>query len=112
VSARRGEIWLVDFGPSVGREQAGVRPAVIVSADPLNDGPSGVIIVVPLTSSRRGLPSHVEVEPGLSGLDEISYAKGEDVKSISDLRLVTRLGQVSADVLFDLDRVLRYLLSL
>jgi hypothetical protein len=53
------------------------RP-LVVSADPLNEGPAGVVIVVPTTTTRRGLPSHVEIEPGSSGVDEISYAKCED----------------------------------
>lgn len=109
---RRGEVWLVDFGDPVGREQAGRRPAIVVSADPLNEGPAGVIIVVPLTTARRELPSHVEIEPGASGLDEISYAKCEDVKSISERRLVARLGLASADVAFEVGRALRYLLDL
>jgi mRNA interferase MazF len=112
VKPRRGEVWLVDFGDPVGREQAGRRPAVVVSADPLNEGPAGVVIVVPLTSSRRGLPSHVEVEPGESGLDRASYAKCEDLKSISERRLVARLGRCQPDAVFEVGRVLTYLLDL
>src|SRR5688500_14512027 len=112
VRPRRGEVWLVDFGEPVGREQAGRRPALVVSADPLNEGPAGVVIVVPITTTRRGLPSHIEVDTDESGLDRTSYAKCEDVKSVSDRRLVTRLGRCEADVLFDVGRVLTYLLDL
>ena len=112
MTPRRGEIWLVDFGEPVGREQAGIRPAVIVSTDALNEGPSGVVLVVPLTSTRRQLPSHVEVEPGESGLDLPSYAKCEDVKSVSERRLVDRLGVSSPEPMFEIGRVLRYLLEL
>ncbi|HEX2042751.1 MAG TPA: type II toxin-antitoxin system PemK/MazF family toxin [Acidimicrobiales bacterium] len=81
---RRGEVWVIDIGTPVGHEQAGRRPAVIVSPDLLNQGPSGVVIVVPLTTTRRDLPSHVEIDVGESGLDHVSYAKCEDVKSISE----------------------------
>jgi mRNA interferase MazF len=111
VSARRGEIWLVDFGEPIGREQAGRRPAVVVSADPLNDSPAGVVIVVPCTTTHRGLPSHVELDPESSGLDELSYAKCEDVKSISEQRLVARLGTANAVELFGITRALRFLLD-
>lgn len=45
--------------------------------DALNEGPAGLVIVVPITTARRGLPSHIEVEPGDSGLDDVSYAKCE-----------------------------------
>jgi len=109
---RRGEVWLVDFGQPVGREQAGIRPAVVVSTDALNEGPAGVVLVVPVTSARRDLPSHVEIEPGKSGLDHSSYAKCEDVKSVSARRLIERLGVVGPEPLFAIGRVLRYLLEL
>lgn len=70
------------------------------------------MVAVPLTTARRGLPSHVEIEPGGSGLKEVSYAKCEDVKSISDQRLVTRLGFAGEEVVFRITRALRYLLDL
>jgi mRNA interferase MazF len=112
VRPRRGEIWLVDFGEPVGREQAGRRPAVVVSADPLNLGPAGVLLVVPTTTSPRGLPSHIELDPADAGLDQISYAKCEDIKSVSDRRLVARLGLAGPETMFAIDRVLRILLDL
>lgn len=112
MTARRGEVWLVDFGDPVGREQSGRRPAIIVSADPLNQSRAGVVIVVPTTTTHRGLPSHVEIERGNWGLDEVSYAKCEDVKSISEQRLIARLGAVTDAVTFDIGRVLHILLDI
>ena len=111
MSARRGEVWLVDLGEPVGREQAGRRPAVVVSADPLNESLAGVVIVVPCTTSWRELPSHVELDPKESGLDEVTYAKCEDVKSVSERRLVARLGAVNDEALFAITRALRFLLD-
>lgn len=112
MSARRGEVWLVDFGEPIGREQAGRRPAVVVSADPLNESPAGVVIVVPTTTRPRGLPSHVEIDPDGSGMDEVSYAKCEDVRSISEQRLIARLGTVPTSEMFQIERVIRFLLDL
>jgi mRNA interferase MazF len=105
-------VWLIDFGNPVGREQSGSRPAVIVSADALNDSPAGVVVVVPITTTYRGLPSHVEIDQGSSGLDEVSYAKCEDVKSVSEQRMIARLGAVGDDVMFQTARALRFLLDL
>ncbi|MGH9045605.1 MAG: type II toxin-antitoxin system PemK/MazF family toxin [Acidimicrobiales bacterium] len=45
-------------GEPVGREQAGRRPPVVLSADSLNDSRSGVVIVVPSTTRRLELPAH------------------------------------------------------
>jgi mRNA interferase MazF len=112
VNARRGEVWLVDFGEPVGREQSGRRPAVVISADALNESPAGVAIVVPVTTSHRGLPSHIEIDPGVSGLHEISYAKCEDIKSVSEQRLIARLGTIDGEVAFKIARALRFLLDL
>lgn len=108
---RRGDIWLVDFGTPIGREQAGRRPAVIVSDDLMNTGPSGLVIVVPLTSRHRNLASHVEIETG-GGLDEVSYAKCEDVKSISTDRLVHLIGAVSDTEARQMTVILARLLSM
>lgn len=112
MNPRRGEIWLVDFGEPGGREQSGRRPAVIVSADPLNDSRAGVVIVVPTTTTARGLPSHIEIDPDESGLDEVSYAKCEDVKSVSEQRLVSKLGAAGSGTTFQISRALRFLLEL
>lgn len=89
---RRGEIWLVDFGTPIGHEQGYRRPVVVVSADRLNSSRAGRVILVPITRTGRNLPSHVEIEPAESGLRELSYAKCEDVKSVSRERLVHRIG--------------------
>lgn len=90
----RGEIWMVDFGTPIGHEQGCRRPAVVVSADRLNSSRAGLVIAVPMTRTRRGLPSHIEIEPGESGLREVSYAKCEDVTSVSVDRLTHRIGGV------------------
>ncbi|HUZ19800.1 MAG TPA: type II toxin-antitoxin system PemK/MazF family toxin [Acidimicrobiales bacterium] len=111
MSARRGEIWLVDFGEPVGSERAGRRPAVVVSADALNESRAGVVIVVPCTTTRRDLPSHVELDPERCGLDEVSYAKCEDVKSVSERRLVARLAAANDEAFFAITRALRFLLD-
>lgn len=105
-------MWLLDFGDPIGREQSGRRPAVVVSTDSLNEGPAGVVIVVPITTAHRRLPSHIEIDPGASGLDEVSYAKCEDVKSVSEQRLIARLGVVNEEVMFRAARALRFMLDL
>jgi mRNA interferase MazF len=102
VNVRRGDIWLIDFGEPTGREQGGRRPGVIVSADRLNDSPGGIAIVVPCTTTPRGLPSHIEIQSETSGLDEVRYAKCEDVKSVSVRRLIGHLGSATVPELFEI----------
>ena len=78
----------------------------------LNAGPGGVVVVVPTTTSRRNLPLHVEIEPGESGLNETSYAKCEDVKSVAVERMVRRFGATGPETVHQISRTLRYLLEL
>jgi mRNA interferase MazF len=85
---------------------------VVMSADALGQSAAGVVIVVPTTMSRREIPSHVAIEPGLSGLESVHYARCEDLRSVAEERLVLRLGTVSPDVLAALTRVLAMLLDL
>lgn len=78
----------------------------------LNAGPGGVVVVVPTTTSRRDLPVHIGIEPGESGLDEVSYAKCEDVKSISIERMVRRFGVAPPETVHRIGQTLRYVLEL
>ena len=70
------------------------------------------MIVVPLTTTRRGLSLHVEIEPGAdTGLDETSYAQCELIRSINRRRLVHRLGQIDADASHQVASVVKTLLN-
>ncbi len=68
--------------------------------------------LVPLTRTHRGLPSHVQIGPGDSGLAELSYAKTEVVKSVSTYRLVRRLGHAQPPNVEEIGRALALLLDL
>ena len=93
-SARQREVWLVDLNPIRGHEQAGRRPAVVVSVDRFSSGGSKLAIVVPLTTTDRGNPLHVRIEPDEGGVTATSFAMCEMVRSISRERLVSRWGVV------------------
>ena len=51
----RGEVWDLNFDPTLGHEQAGTRPALILSVDLFNEGPADLVVVVPLTRSARAV---------------------------------------------------------
>lgn len=92
--ARRGDLWLLDLGEPIGHEQGWTRPALIISSDHWNRHAS-TVTVLPLTRSKHDLPTRVEIEPAASnGLDATSYARCEDVRSISERRLIHRIGTV------------------
>lgn len=107
---RRGEIWLADFGDPIGHEAGAARPALVVSDDRANQ--RGLVIACPLTRTMRGFPTHVEIEPGTSGLDETSYVQGEQLRTMSTDRLLRRLGHADSPAVHSIERVLRLLLRL
>ena len=63
VNPARGEIWEVDLNPTVGRVQSDSRPVLIVSDNALNKSPRDLVIVLPVTGTDRGLPTHIRVTP-------------------------------------------------
>ncbi|MBA4184486.1 MAG: type II toxin-antitoxin system PemK/MazF family toxin [Acidobacteria bacterium] len=110
--ASRGEIWLVNLSPTTGREQAGTRPALIVSVDIFNHGAAELIIAIPITSKAKGIPLHVEINPPEGGLNVQSFVKCEDMRSISTSRLIKKLGRVSSPTIDAVEDRLRILLGL
>ena len=56
-SPARGEVWLADLNPVRGHEQAGRRPVLVVSEDLFNQGPAGLAVVLPLTSTFVASPA-------------------------------------------------------
>ncbi len=60
----RGDIVWIDFSPQVGHEQAGRRPALVVSPAPYN-GKVGLAVLCPITSRAKGYPYEVALPAGL-----------------------------------------------
>lgn len=111
-SPERGEVWLADLNPIRGHEQAGRRPVLVVSEDIFNRGPAGLVIVLPMTSTLRAIPSHVAVSPPEGGLKHETAILCEAIRSISTDRLIQRWGPVAAPTLARIEDRLRILLRL
>src|SRR5262245_53952832 len=94
-SAARTEVWMTDFGAGRGHEQAGFRSSLVISHDIFNQGAADLVVVVPITSKSKGIRTHVEIAPPEGGLTVVSYAKCEDIRSISKDRLQRKLGAVT-----------------
>ena len=105
-------MWLADLSPTRGREQAGLRPVLIVSPEQFNRGPSTLIIVCPLTSKERGIRTHIKVVPPEGGLRETSFVMTEAVRSISKDRLIETWGNLPGQSVDKVAEVLRILLEL
>ena len=109
---KRGEVWWVVLDPTRGREQAGRRPAMVVSADILNASAAGIVSILPITSRDRGIRSHVPVEPPEAGLALRSWIMCEQVRTVARERLLGRMGAVTPRTLAAVSDRLRVLLEL
>ncbi|TVQ28300.1 MAG: type II toxin-antitoxin system PemK/MazF family toxin [Spirochaetaceae bacterium] len=110
----RGEVWSINLDPTVGSEIRKTRPAAILSIDATGALPLRVI--VPFT----GWKTHFSQAPWLvhvisdreNGLAKDSAADTVQVRSISELRFVERLGVLSASDLGRIEDAIRLVLGL
>jgi mRNA interferase MazF len=113
---RRGEVWLADLGTGRGREQAGQRPALVLSIDGFNAGPAELLVVVPLTSKTaksKNIPAHVRVDPPEGGLKTPSVLLCDQLRAVSKDRLgKAPWGTVSDATLAKVETAVRVLLGL
>ncbi len=98
---RQGEIWLVDLNPTIGSEMQKVRPCIILSSDSIGKLPLKVI--APLTDFKESytiVPWMVTLEPNAdNGLQKRSTIDLFQVRSLSQKRLVRKIGSVDSAVL-------------
>lgn len=113
MAVKRGEVWKADLSPTRGTEQSGGRPVVVVQTDRANPY-SPHTIIVPFTTRIRQklLPSHVFVPAGEGGLTQDSVALCEQVRVMDHIRLLTRLGDLSAARIQQVADALRIILDL
>lgn len=94
----RGEIRWADLNPIRGREQAGLRPVLVISHDVFNER-SGTVIAVALTSQaqRAGFPLTHELES--PKLAKRSWVKIGQIRTLSVERIGSKLGRTSPEEL-------------
>ena len=104
----RGEIYWADLNPAPGREQAGLRPVLILSNDLFNRR-SGTVIAMAITSQpqRAGFPLTFRLPAEI--LAKLSWIKISQIRTISVERLGKRLAAVENE---HLDQIVDGLIEL
>jgi mRNA interferase MazF len=92
----KGDIVWADLDPVRGREQAGLRPVVVLSEEVFNER-SGTVIAVAVTSQqpKAGFPLTVEITS--ARLPRRSWVKVGQIRTLSTARLGRRLGRLSPE---------------
>ena len=100
---RKGEIWDVNFDPSIGDEIRKIRPALVVNENEL--GRLRLHIVVPITDWKERYeryPWFIRLDPSQqNGLDKISGADAFQIKSVSADRFIRKRGVITNNQLKD-----------
>ncbi len=94
-----GDIVKVDFGVPIGSEAGFSRPGVVLTGDAFLRYQPTSVFVVPLTSTYRTFPSHIQVDADHgNGLQETSYAMVEQLRSVAVERCVSAGGNVGPTI--------------
>jgi mRNA interferase MazF len=96
---KQNEIWLTNLDPTVGAEIKKTRPVLIVSENDLGKLPLRVIVPITDWKEHYAVASWmVKLEPTIkNGLDKLSSADCFQVRSVSQERLVKKLGEITGE---------------
>ena len=105
---KRGDVVRVRLDPTEGSEQAGERPALILSPDIINRH-SPIILIAPITSKKteRIYPFEALVEPGEGGLPMRSKVLLMQTRSLDKSRLLGYYGCLSNSAMLEVDQALK-----
>lgn len=111
---KQSEIWLISLDPTIGAEIKKTRPAVIVNDNVLGKLP--LKIVVPITDWKERYsiaPWMIKIEANNeNGLSKTSSADCFQVRSVSQERLVKKIGILSSDIMDEIRGGLSKVLSI
>ena len=103
---KRGEIYYVELGKTIGSEQSGVRPSLIVQND-VGNLHSPTTQIIPLTTQRKkvGQPTQVIIS-SVRGIDPSSTALAEQLRTIDKQRIDAYIGRISSVELIAIDKAM------
>ncbi len=110
----QNEIWLIDLDPTKGAEIKKKRPTIIVNDNRLGKLPLKIIIPITDWKNRyKVAPWMVKIESSaLSGLSKISCADCFQIRSLSQERLIKKIGIIENDTVLEIKEAIRKVLNL
>ncbi len=106
-SIKRGDMFLVNFDPTLGAEAKKTRPGVVVSND-ISNAHSPIVSISPITSNVRKVYSfEVKVPQNAGGLDKPSKIMVNQTRAVDKVRLMKRFGRLEPEIMDKIDAALR-----
>jgi mRNA interferase MazF len=115
MAIKREDIYFVNLNPVKGREQAGMRPVLVLSIDAINNLPLVVTVVVGTKGEKyyANYPTNMRLSPAESGLPMETVFLCFQIRSLDPKRFPGKAaGQVSGDTLKKVEDAVRYCLGL
>ena len=102
---KRGEIYYADLFDTVGSEESGIRPVLILQND-IGNRPSSTTIIAPITSRRQysTQPTHVNIDT--DGLAKKSTVMLEQIRAIDKSRLDEYIGRLDKKTMGLVDKAI------
>ena len=110
---KRGDIFYADLRPVVGSEQGGIRPVLIIQND-VGNRHSPTVICAAITSkmNKAKLPTHIEIDAGIYGIEKDSVILLEQLRTIDKQRLKEKICHIDEELLEKVDCALKVSLEL
>lgn len=106
LEVKRGEMYYADLSPTIGSEQSGVRPVVIIQNDTGNFfSPTVVVAAITGRTKKTNMPTHCLIPAG-NGLEVPSVALLEQVRTIDKVRLSSYIGKLDESTMKGIDRAI------
>lgn len=105
---KRGDVFYADLSPVVGSEQGGVRPVLIIQND-IGNRFSPTVIVAAITAQiqKAKLPTHVEIEAKIHGMERDSVILLEQIRTIDKQRLTDKITHLDDETMRKVDEALQ-----
>ena len=113
LTPKRGELYLVNFDPTVGSEIKKTRPALILQNDVANRHSSVTIVAAVSSQFTEPLyPTEVLIEPADGVLERTSVVLLNQVRTIDKTRLIKKIGVIPMETMEQVNRALEISLGL
>ena len=103
----RGDVVWVDFGDTIGSEQGGIRPAVVIQNEKGNQHSPCLIVAIMTSKDKKPMVTHVSVNPSIeTGLKKPTITMMEQVRTIDKSRILGWSGKLGERMMECIDKAI------
>lgn len=99
----RGDLYYADLDPTIGSEQGGVRPVLVLQNNVGNKhSPTTIVAAITSSKTKAKMPTHVEIKKGVLSTDSTILL--EQIRTIDKTRLDRYLGTIDNQTMRAVDK--------